>query len=321
MFTSTFWRDPVLSYLKIYVKYVDPILVLTFSDNFSGFYRLSSVVDSIKTMIIQNGTRGAFLDVFDELVPQKDFRVDYICVFGADIGDMYTRYINGDAYVVGSTRNNFYPISTGVKNTEVLYISQYVDSPGDTKILGNVFGQSITFWDYLHFDSEVLQLTNSWCKRNNRKLTILPRNFDFCQSEYEYFAMQLSDSNWSYAIKNDEKSTYEIIDQSEIVVTVDSTLGYEALARGAKTAFISSRSWNKFTIPFGWPSNLPRNGPFWSDSLNPLKFDSILDHLASIEKLCWTSLIDSEKVIILDTGNTRLVNLIRELQQKSKNQE
>ena len=314
IFTMSFWRDPIITYLKSCVSYANPVLVVTFTDNFSAFYRLSSAIGSVKTMVIQNGIRGAFLDVFDEIKTLSDLHVDHMCVFGKDIGDLYARYTNCDVHVVGSTRNNHYSISNNAKTIDVLYISQFVGEPNSTKTMGTMDGNVITVSDFSQADHHVLQLTKSWCTSNGKKLTVLPRSDGSSTSESDYFSSQLSGSNWAYALKSGEKSSYEIVDQSNIVVTVDSTLGYEALSRGVKSAIISCRSCRGLTNPFGWPSELPENGSFWSNSQCETTFDKIMDHLASIETLNWTERIDSEQIISFDYNNERLRKVISQVE-------
>jgi surface carbohydrate biosynthesis protein len=310
VFTKSFWHDPIITYLKTYISCVEPLLVITFTDNFHPFYKLSSVIGSTKTMVIQNGMRGAFLDVFDVIEAHSDFRVDHMCVFGKDIGDLYARYIKCDVHVVGSTRNNFYPILTKKTNIDVLYLSQFIGKPHSSDVLGVIHGEVITFADYLKFDEQVLRLVRLWCKHKNKKITILPRGFEISQDEREYFASHLADSDWNFVIKKDERTTYQTIDSANIVVAVDSTLGYEALARGAKTALISCRTWNGHTNPFGWPSNIDKRGPFWADSLDPVQFDSIMNHLDSTDLFDWTQHIDPQQIIIFDEGNKHLVRHI-----------
>ena len=237
-----------------------------------------------------------------------------MCVFGKEIGDLYARDMTGDVHVVGSTRNNHYPISNDAKTIEVLYISQFICEDNSAKTMGAIDGNAITVSDFSQADHHVLQLTKSWCASNGKKLTVLPRSEGSSTSESDYFSSKLSGSNWAYALKSGEKSSYEIVDQSNIVVTVDSTLGYEALSRGVKSAIISCRSCRGLTNPFGWPSELPENGSFWSNSQCEIQFNKIMDHLASIETLNWTEQIDSEQIIIFNYNNEKLRKVISQVE-------
>ena len=53
--------------------------------------------------------------------------------------------------------------------------------------------------------------------------------------EEKYFKNHLS--NKSTYIKNNRFKSLEIIDDANIIITINSTLGYEALARGKKVIF------------------------------------------------------------------------------------
>ena len=61
---------------------------------------------------------------------------------------------------------------------------------------------------------------------------------------------------------------YNAMDISTINVTMDSTLGYECLARDNKTAFFSIRGTinniDDYSV-FGWPMKLNDTGFFWTN--------------------------------------------------------
>ena len=92
----------------------------------------------------------------------------------------------------------------------------------------------------------------------------------------------LGNEGWYYSPRDQSESGYERIAKSEFVVFTDSTLGYEALSRGKKTAAfpLGSRNpeWCKknayhLIIPFGYPVDFPDTGPFWSNIYKKDKID------------------------------------------------
>ena len=55
----------VNNYLKEYIKYVNPKLILTFIDNSRIFYSIHKIANC-KTAFVQNGIRSEWSDIFSE---------------------------------------------------------------------------------------------------------------------------------------------------------------------------------------------------------------------------------------------------------------
>ena len=112
-------------------------------------------------------------------------------------------------------------------------------------------------------------------------------------------------------------NSYERIDESRYVVSCDSTLAYEALSKGKKTAIISVRGkfLNNNSFKFGWPANLDDKGPFWTNEIDEVYFEKIMNYLISISDQEWRKTILSllENVMIYDYNNTILKNNLRKL--------
>ena len=85
--------------------------------------------------------------------------------------------------------------------------------------------------------------------------------------------------------------SYKLIDKASAVVFIDSALGYEALARGARVAsfdvrkeFVSElKSFN-----FGYPAKLPKVGVFWTNSIRKKKIVyRILNYVLNTSQKSW----------------------------------
>ena len=58
---------------------------------------------------------------------------------------------------------------------------------------------------------------------------------------------------------------FSFLDKCKLIITLDSTLGYEMLSRGKKVIFITAREYvSNFFLGYGyaWPTKLSKNGPF-----------------------------------------------------------
>ena len=108
-------------------------------------------------------------------------------------------------------------------------------------------------------------------------------------------------------------SGYDAVDSSEVVVSNDSTLGIEAIARGTKAAIFSFRSTvldlNPPSNNYGWPGHYPDEGPFWTNNPSTLSFRRILDHLFTISDEQWRNELEKhgfQEVMQFDPNNTKL---------------
>jgi surface carbohydrate biosynthesis protein len=102
-----------------------------------------------------------------------------------------------------------------------------------------------------------------------------------------------------------------------MVVSIDSALAFEALGRGGKVAFISLRG-EMFCMQdrrFGYPSELPLEGPFWTRSaLKNELFDFLSDVYLTDENLYKRNVYAFKEILIPHNyGNTKLIDIIKEI--------
>ena len=132
---------------------------------------------------------------------------------------------------------------------------------------------------------------------NKKNLMVIPRFSKTSSSrkqEEDYYNDLLSyEAQFLDVDKN--FSSYHAIDMAEVVVSVDSTLGIESVARGNKTAIFSIRGdiLGLKGFNYGWPSKYPDYGPFWTNKCNHESFETILNYLFNVDDIQW--LKDFEK--------------------------
>jgi surface carbohydrate biosynthesis protein len=108
-----------------------------------------------------------------------------------------------------------------------------------------------------------------------------------------------------------------------LIVTLDSTLGYELLARGKRVVFIGGRFArhhelivrNMKGIKFGFPLDEPSNGPFWTDNLSGPQIRELLDQVRSMSHNEWAMQINQYKNLFMkfDPDNKELVSFLTAL--------
>ena len=101
------------AYIHNFIGFVQPKIIITMVDNNYLFYEISKKHKGIKTIFLQNGWRSYYSDIFEFFDENNQFNttnffVDYMYVFGSEIGKKYNRYIDGKIINYGSLKNNFH---------------------------------------------------------------------------------------------------------------------------------------------------------------------------------------------------------------------
>ena len=310
------------NYIFQYLTCVKPRVALTFIDNKSSFYLLKNYQKNLITVFVQNGLRSEVGDGFGLLKNQKYFRnkykVDYMLIFGNAIGREYAKYIDGNTLPIGSFKNNLYQIKTQKPSKSVLFLSQYRPPPSlESRPLLIQSNQPI-FWKQFYSAEEfLLPLLQKYCLQNELELKICMCSSDQTKQETNYFRSILRNETFELIKKSNLYSSYENVAAAGIVVFVDSTLGYEALARGKKTAAFTLRgkSLGSAACNFGWPANRPDNGPFWTNHADEGEFERVMDYITTVNDEEWDKTRQQyiPDLMEYDPGNTRFLKLMREI--------
>jgi surface carbohydrate biosynthesis protein len=313
---KSFWQGKFLkAYVRAYILLSKPMLVITFVDNDERFYSLSREFKNIKTMIIQYAWRGEHADIFERIEKKDHYKVDYMLVFGSAIGKKYGEYISGKVVPIGSFKNNIPKKVCEIKRG-VVFISQY------RKVRSNVFytcfnGTEITRDMFYEPERLVLNFLAEWCALNGKELIIVAHSSDLDGMEREFYDECIGDFSFDFKSRESSLSSYSYIDQAEIVVFIDSTLGYESLARGNKTAAFTCRgkSIDSVSFNFGWPGVYPDNGPFWTNKIDTNEFNRVMDFLVNVDdkkwELCQKNYIS--EIMEYDQNNKKFQSILTEI--------
>ena len=230
------------NYVFNYIRLVNPLAVITYSDMSLIFPKISKST-GIKTVLFQNGIRGAYDDGLKATSMQKSERyVDLIFVFSRRDEILFSQFFSGKIYVVGSLKNNLAPTSELVTTESILFISQYRRRKKDGKMFRDSSGEYVDHCNFYSTEKEILPTVESWCKENRIQLHILGGS-RFSQEEYCFYASFLE--NFEFHPRSENKlSCYSMLDFHGTVIFVNSTLGYEALSRGLNVRSVGVRRIN-----------------------------------------------------------------------------
>ena len=285
------------NYKDEFINYVQPKIIVSSIDNDIGIYKIKQKHKDKKIIVIQNGWRDS-TDIFQHLKVYNntnELSADHILTFTEIVSQEYRKYIQSNYLAIGSVKSNEIELKTNYNSNTISYISQW----GSKAFCENSVCRTI------------LVFLKKYALKNNKNLKIILRNnFNdrLLDQEIDYFSSILG-----YRIKEgkdfEKLNQYISCDNSEIVVGADSTLCYESLGRGNKTAIFSIRdevlkqngfykyglSKKDYGYPggfsFGWPSSFEDIGFFWTNKLNEDIFTNILDDLFSVDIDDWKQLL------------------------------
>ncbi len=294
------FKFSVKEYIKEYIKIVNPQLLITLTDNYPQFYDLNKVNKNMRTIIVQKAFRSLqpsdVLYRLSFLQKQKNYKCDYLLMFNYETGKIYKSFLKGKIIPIGSFKSNSVERQKKIKKKiELLYISVFRPLPYKTKNEDYVFFRNL----------------KKFCEINKISLQVLGATNLL---EEKYFYNNIFGSIMKKFINRYEnRNSYKIVDQSKILVNIDSTLGYEAAARGNNVAFLSIRK-KKFPFysrQFGWPvkKNFGK-GRFWTDENSYKELERILNFL---RKKNYKIFNEMKKIMKFDEGNKIFLKLIKEL--------
>jgi surface carbohydrate biosynthesis protein len=302
-------------YIDCFIEKVQPRLVVTFIDNHSLFYYISERHQDVKTLFIQNGLRGAqfFEGLASRISLGDSLQVDYMMTFGSCVGAEYAKYIQGFVVPIGSIKNNLMCKAQTQQKGVLAFVSQWHHSGF---FMGDTFYSQEEF--YKQTDRLIVQCMVRYAEKNNKRLMIIPRHLkdsDLHEMEEAYFGSLMMGNKPEFLEQSGYYPNYEAVDSVEVAVTVDSTLGYESIARGNKTAIFSTRGTYLGIegIGFGWPRDSPDEGLFWTNNPDLDSFNRILDYLFEVKDEQWEKDVEStnySSLMVYDPGNSILKKIL-----------
>jgi surface carbohydrate biosynthesis protein len=317
------------AYTDVFINFVEPALIISFNDNSPYFFSISKRFENVKTLFIQNGWRAYYGDIFEylEILNKFDlskYKVDFKIFFGEVNSNYFSRYINeGTSINIGSIRNNHFIKRASKEKDLIIFVSQWNGS--DFKTLKNNYSEDIFFKPTDFF---IVDFLNNYCKKKSMRFKVLLRN-SFNQEnikiEKKYY-QSLINEKLDFIVSDNNFNAYDATDAAEIVVGIESTLLYESIARGNKTAIFSVRDdilfmdgYHEFKkiqgFTFGWPGKFSEKGFFWTNKASNNDLLDIMNNLRHISHEEWREMLKSfsfDSLMGFDPGNKMLKNILRD---------
>tara|TARA_B110000971_G_scaffold142216_1_gene145381 strand:- start:788 stop:1882 length:1095 start_codon:yes stop_codon:yes gene_type:complete len=296
-------------YINFFLKKSETKLFISARYRSIILFTLKKYNPNTKFLIIQNGNFG---DNFISLLKKNNhirLSCDYFFCFSSNEKKILSKYINANYILSGSMKNNFYRIDKLNKKKEVIFISQYRKSSFDEKS---------RYYHELKFIQKnnlfILPILHKFCLKNNLKLRILPGENNLAE-EKKYYANILKSRNF-YIYKKDTTKSYIIIDKSIFCVSIDSTLGYEALGRGIKTCIICCKKFVNTNFKGQVSSSakiLNKNYKYYLSTNDKNQLEKIFSKIYKVDNLKFLKSIPLKEIMKYDVDNSYLSSTIQNL--------
>lgn len=301
----------VLFRQRLFDGYVDsmlwllrPKVVVTIIDNDFRFWKLMARHRNIVTIAIQNGIRDKNDPVFSPDSHVSGSGVTHLFAFNKSIGSAFSSVARVEyLHPHGSFRNNRI-VKLGVERQGAGWISQY-------RRESNWADKTLSHAEFYQREADAVRAFFKWAKSRGLPFYVLgSQPATTTHEEVQWFSSVLGIKELICLPKIDLQTSYQRVDKMQIVATVSSTLGYEALARGAKCMFFSSAA-KRGTAPswiFGWPMSFEKLPEFVCTSTSEKDIESGLDHLMRSKESPYMSGLFME----WDPGNSEFWRVVSE---------
>lgn len=319
------------SYYRAFLRWRKPKFVITMEDNNVTFYATKVIMPECKTLAIQNGLRKS-LSHSKETNFMKDLQKVDVLGYDADViatlGGLGTDFVktsmpNSRAQIVeiGSLMNNALQLETRVSDRpRIVFVSKFpnrgaggIDSNWDTQVFIFSGTAEFTAEQYFRVDAVVARECAILARELSIDFVILGKRPAWQVGEYDYYAEHLDGLHWSYLPSDNQASSYVQLRETDFIVNVDSTIGYELLARGLRIAFVTARmnisGHDEITeYRFGNPIISEPTGPYWTSVATTTEIRRVISFIIEVTSDEWAKHSAQARDLLLqyDEGNSKL---------------
>jgi surface carbohydrate biosynthesis protein len=281
-----------LDYFNSYIKLVDPNIIISVIDNSPIFYKLKKNGSQKKILIastVRTPVHDFALFELNEIETKRnaDTSVDVIFSLNDAIGKKFQKLNVKKVITIGSFKSNHFNFDEK-KSIEVLYISSWASLPANHKVTHDV-----NFQEFNEHQIKLIKNLSQYGKDHQVKITILgKRKNNLVKNEFNFYKSIFYNNEWEF-IESEKANSYQVIDKSKVVITLNSTLGYESFSRGNKTLFFDVRSVPQSlnSLKFGWPiTGIEKEGPFWTKENSYYKCKNMLNKLREMNETEWRNI-------------------------------
>lgn len=323
------------AYYRAFLSMYRPQVVITMEDNNITFYATKKVLPGCKTIAIQNGERmshSADTSFRSDLqrLSRNGYDADVILTQGG-LGTLFYRSALPTTRVqlveAGHVMNNALSARVtefGMHPRRLVFVSKYPnrgsganDPSWDSDIVTYIQNTPLTAAKYYSIESIVARTCAQVAKELSLQFVVLGKRPKWQVGEYNFFSKHLAGFDWEYSPSDNQASSYETVTSDDIIVNVESTLGYELFSRGLRVVFVSARmhaaGYPHITeYQFGYPLIADGRGPYWTNEPSEDEIRRVLQFGIETKTEEWSQATQLARVTLFkfDPGNTILCRVL-----------
>ena len=309
------------NYRKAYLDFINPKIVFTSIDTNFGFYSLKEKLKKYTFISVQNGMRLKKHYKEFQLNKKKIGKkiiTDYIFTLGEIDKIQLKKVFNARIEVVGNIFSNSIHVKREKEKKTIVYIQQ-----ASLPLKKNPMNFAEAHQkDILDQEIHLINFTYDYCKKNKYKFIIFIKRQN--TKSLLKKVTKLNDLNFKSFSLNKEIG-YKILDNSKLVITPFSTLGFESIARGNKTVILPpKKALNLNDTWFPSVSEIYSKDKlkeyFLFGKLSEKQFNNHIKRIISMPTATWkkTALKISKNVLFYDAKNKKLKEIINKVLIRSK---
>lgn len=325
------------AYYRAFLSMYRPQVVITMEDNNITFYATKKIRPNCKTIAIQNGVRITMSHSADSSFRselQRANRDGYdadIVVTQGGLGTLFYRAALPSTRVqiveAGHVMNNALSaqsLNNVASPRRVVFISKYPnrgssgdDSGWDSDIVLYIENTPLTAAKYYAIESIVARVCAQVARELSVPFVVLGKRPKWQVGEYNFFSKHLAGYDWEYSPSDNQASSYETITTDDVIVNVDSTLGYELFSRGLRVVFVAARMRaaeqpHIVEYQFGYPLIADGRGPYWTNEPSEDEIRRVLQFGIETRTEEWShaTQLTRGSLFKFDPGNTILCRVL-----------
>jgi len=292
-------------YFKNIVNYVEPILCVTNQDILSSFYSIQQYCKKTVFFSFQQGLRDK------QTAELNNVHGNYVCFNSSYKKMLKKRFPHANILCGGSIKANFY-IKKQLHKKQLAVVSNITSLP----ITKNIF-KSFCFGEIVFSSNYFVQsVLKKLIRKKKIRLKIISRSFRETNLKDKSIILRAERKYYSNIYGNNIEictiDPYQACLECDLIVSDNSTLGYEAFGMGCKVFFahVTSYFMREPSYKFGWPGRLANRGPFWCNEPDKQYMENRICTLYNMPFSQWKKLSKpyQEKIMVHNFGNHKIVD-------------
>ncbi len=302
-------------YFKKYVESFDPTVAIGHEYN-GHIFRFKNLFPNKKSIIYQIADQSDLFINSSKKMISKNFKFDLVADYFLvknEYSKEFYKFINSKFLITGSIKNNEIILEKKTtKKYDIMFISQFRSKIDNYSGTNNNFGSLRTIDSSSSYVIKILKnISKKYnknlaialaCNRNDKKYKM---DSSYKQNEINFFERDFG------KFSHEDIDSISLAEKSELIITINSTLGFELLSRGMKVLFLDIYHYlGKSPLQNIVSSN---SGYYWYLGNDKKVIEDKIIEVLKMNRETWRQVSSNNIPIKFDKNNLILKDLVKNL--------